>query len=60
MFETADGDHEVLVKGFPVVPLRLTFRGRLELPVNVENMVMMREGGRDGRIAQGSVSREYV
>lgn len=38
-FETADGLQDVLEKGFPVWPLRLTLRGRLELPVNVENMV---------------------
>jgi hypothetical protein len=36
--ETAEGDHDVLAKGFPAEPLRLTFRGRRELPVNVENI----------------------
>lgn len=45
VFETADGDHDVLAKGFPAAPLRLTFRGRLELPVKVENMVST--GGSD-------------
>lgn len=37
-FETTAGLHEVLAKGLPAEPLRFTFRGRLELPVNVENM----------------------
>ncbi len=38
VLETVDGLQEVLAKGFPAAPLRLTFRGRLELPVKVENM----------------------
>lgn len=38
VLETAAGVHEVLANGFPALPLRLTFRGRLELPVKVENM----------------------
>jgi hypothetical protein len=28
------------VNGFPAWPLRLTFRGRRELPVKVENMML--------------------
>ena len=40
-FETAEGDHDVLAKGFPTEPLRLTFRGRRELPVNVENIAVV-------------------
>ena len=51
--DTADGVHEVLAKGFPVEPLRLTFRGRLELPVNVENMAAT--NGHDGTRGQGQV-----
>lgn len=38
-FEAEDGLQEVLENGFPAWPLRLTFRGRRELPVNVENMM---------------------
>lgn len=54
--EAVDGDHDVLAKGFPTLPLRLTLRGRLELPVKVGNMANRRGGGvtRDGRKACGS------
>lgn len=38
VLEALEGLQEVLAKGFPAAPLRLTFRGRLELPVKVENM----------------------
>jgi len=43
--ETAEGDHDVLAKGFPAEPLRLTFRGRRELPVNVENIAAVYGSG---------------
>lgn len=48
--ETLAGLHEVLAKGLPACPLRLTFRGRLELPVKVENMA---ERGWRGRCLDG-------
>ncbi len=37
-FEAVEGLQDVLLNGFPAWPLRLTVRGRRELPVNVENM----------------------
>lgn len=38
VLETTDGLHAVLANGLPALPLKLTFLGRRELPVNVENM----------------------
>jgi hypothetical protein len=49
-FETSEGLQLVFVKGLPVCPLRLTLRGRRELPVKVENIAGSEE--RQGR-AQG-------
>lgn len=43
VFEATAGVQEVLANGFPALPLRLTFRGRLELPVKVENMARVVE-----------------
>lgn len=47
VFEAADGLHDVFANGFPAPPLRFTFRGRLELPVNVENMAAAVTSGVD-------------
>lgn len=56
--ETTEGLHEVLAKGFPAWPLRLTLRGRLELPVKVENMVVARAWALEtkGKINEGAES----